>query len=65
MFQPTDGTIHTWDNTKMYTKKGDVKMKEAPYLQAWKTLAFLSIYFCVVSDDRPFRGLKHMSEFCR
>lgn len=29
MFQPTEGTIPRWDNIKMYTKEGNVKMKEA------------------------------------
>ena len=37
-----------------------------PILQVWKTFALLSIYFCIVSDDSPFHGLKHiMSEFCK
>jgi len=38
MFQPTEGAVPRRDNTKMYKKEGNVKMKEASSYKCEKHL---------------------------
>jgi hypothetical protein len=48
MFQPIEGAVLRWDNTKKYTKEGNFKMKEASSHKCEKHLLSL-VYIFVLS----------------
>jgi len=48
IFQPIEGAVPRWDNTKMYTKEGNVKMKEASSYKSEKHLPS-ELYIFVLS----------------
>jgi len=48
VFQPMQGTLLRWDNTKMRTKEDTVETKETSSLQVWKTFAISENLQCVL-----------------